>query len=49
MLTTRDALADTVDIYAELGWVLGTVLLSGLLVASSVLEAAAGAGGGRSR
>lgn len=46
MLTTHDPLADTVDIRAELGRVLETVHLSGLLVAPAVLEAAAGAGGG---
>ena len=46
MLTTRDRLADAVDICAELGRVLETVHLGGFLVAPAMLEAAAAAGGG---
>lgn len=41
MLTTRDLPADAVDVCAELGGVLETVHVSGLLVAAAVLEAAA--------
>lgn len=44
MLTTRDTLADAVDICAKFGRVLQTVHLSGLLVAPAMLEAAAVAG-----
>lgn len=45
MLTTRDLLADAVDLCAELGRVLETVHLSSLLVAPAVLETATVQGG----
>lgn len=45
MLTTRDLLADAVDLCAKLARVLKAVYLSSLLVAPAVLEAATVQGG----
>lgn len=49
MLTTYDLLANTIDLCAQLGRVLETVHLSGLLIAPAVLEAAAAGRQGRGR
>lgn len=44
MLTTHDLFVDAIHICAELGRVLETVHLNSLLIASTMLEAAAEAG-----